>query len=245
MMFCTAIVLVMMILTGQSVRVEGANPVSPGSRLDRFNRRPFSRPEAAFYELVSAPAVRTILSPVILHEVRGAPAGTVLDVGCGGGAIVADVRASGRQVVAVDPSIPQLRRVRRRRADLGGTAALAGALPFRSGSFAAVMSSCAIKHWPDISEGLAECARVLAPGCRLVIVEIDGGLDGDDLLRFASRARIPPGLRRLYRSFARRTFVPVSPPAASIMSACRRAGFGAVADARVDGLPFLVVTARR
>lgn len=225
--------------------VESPSPGRLAHRLEAVNRRPFGRPEAAFYEFIAAPAVRSVVGPVLVEEVAAAPPGAVLDVGCGGGAIAADVQASGRVVVGVDPSTPQLTRLGRRGRTLGRAAASAQALPFASGSFAVVVSSCAIKHWPDRQLGLAECARVLRPGGRLAIAEIDGGQDHDDLLRFAQRTRIPAGLRRLYPGFARRTFVSVSPTADDIAADCTMAGFDRIRRFRIEGLPFLVVTADR
>lgn len=131
-----------------------------GRRLIELNRRPFGRPEAAFYEFV-APAVLSIVAPVVEQELLEAPAGALLDVGCGGGAITARLQRPGRDVVGVDPSLPQLRRLRRRQ-QLPGVAAAAGALPFGRGAFAAVVSSCALKHWPSRLEGIGECAGARA-----------------------------------------------------------------------------------
>jgi ubiquinone/menaquinone biosynthesis C-methylase UbiE len=124
-------------------------------------------------------------------------------------------------------------------------AATAEQLPFASCSFDAVVSSCTIKHWRDMTGGLVECARVLRPGGQLVIVEIDGGDDPGDLLRFAARARIPPGLRRLYPALARRTFVPHSPNRVALTEAMKNAGFDRVRDRRIESLPFLVACATR
>lgn len=206
-----------------------------------MNRRPFGRPEAAFYEWVAAPAVREIVAPVLEDHLRSAPQGPVLDVGCGGGALASQLRREGRAVIGVDPSIPQLRRLRRT-SRLPCAAASAGALPFGPRAFAAVVSSCAVKHWPSRLDGLTECRRALVPGGVLVIVEIDGGQDGSELLRFASLTRIPPALRRLYPGFARRTFVPVSPTAEELAAECAAAGLNDIRSSRIDGLPFLVVT---
>jgi SAM-dependent methyltransferase len=214
------------------------------SRLVDLNRRPFGRPEAAFYEWVAAPAVTGIVAPVLEEQLRAAPPGTVLDVGCGGGAIAARLRAGGRSLVGVDPSIPQLQRMRRS-TDVPSIAATADALPLWPGSFAAVVSSCAVKHWPSRLDGLTECVRLLQPGGALVVVEIDGGHDGDELLRFASLTRIPPGLRRLYPSFARRSFVPVSPTAEEVLADCQTAGAADLRTWRIDQLPFFVVTGVR
>jgi hypothetical protein len=103
------------------------------------------------------------------------------------------------------------------------------------------VSSCAVKHWPSRVDGLAECTRAVAPGGRLVIVEIDGGDDESELLRFASLTRIPPGLRRLYPGFARRSFVPLSPTADELAAECAAVGVTDIRTWRIDGLPFFVV----
>lgn len=86
---------------------------------------------------------------------------------------------------------------------------------------------------------------MLAPDGRLILVEIDGGEDEGDLLRFASRTRIPVGLRRLYPGFARRSFVPIAPTAAEIIDDCAAAGLSELRQWRIDGLPFFVVAGRR
>ena len=124
-------------------------------------------------------------------------------------------------------------------------AAAAAALPFAAGSFAAVVSSCAVKHWPSRLDGLIDCARVVRPGGVLVVVEIDGGQEDADLMRFASHTRIPPGLRRFYPGIARRTFVPVSPTAEEIAADCATAGLSGLRSWRIERMPFLVVAATR
>jgi SAM-dependent methyltransferase len=223
-----------------------ADPSPPGAlgrRLVDLNRKPFGRPEAAFYEYLAAPAVGRIVAPVLEEQLLAAPPGAVLDVGCGGGAIAAHLRGAGREVIGVEPSIPQLRRLRRTN-PLPCAAGVAGALPVRRGAFAAVVASCAVKHWPSRVDGVAECAAALVHGGRLVLVEIDGGADGD-LLRFAAHTTIPRPLRRLYPGFARRSFVPVSPTAEQLSAECATAGLSDVRSWRIEGLPFLVVVASR
>jgi ubiquinone/menaquinone biosynthesis C-methylase UbiE len=49
----------------------------------------------------------------------------------------------------------------------------AAALPFPDGVFDAVMSTGSIKHWPDPVAGLREIHRVLAPGGRAFIAEMN------------------------------------------------------------------------
>ena len=209
-----------------------------------MNRGSFNRAEAAVYELLSAPAVRTIVSPVLTEAVVGAPRGLVLDVGCGSGALTEDLRDGEHDVIGTDPSVPQLRRLRRR----GGAACVAapaGALPFPSGAFAAVVSSCSIKHWPSLPQGLSECVRVLSPGGVLAVVEIDGGRDPDDLVRFAARSRVPRGFHRVYRVVAKRSFVALTPDPIDLSERLIAAGLEHVGHGRVAELPFFVVTARK
>jgi ubiquinone/menaquinone biosynthesis C-methylase UbiE len=120
-------------------------------------RRAFSSPEALGYEALISPAVLRLLAPQIGPEVLGRQ---VLDVGCGAGGLGGYLRRDrGAEVVGVDPSMAQSRRTDRS----GGIAvrATADGLPFRDASFETVVSSCAIKHWPEPVDGLSECARVL------------------------------------------------------------------------------------
>ena len=210
-------------------------------RMVDLNRGPFNGIEAAFYEFLSAPAVRAIVSPVLVDTLHGVD-GVVLDVGCGSGDVTRDLRVRCPDVIGADPSVPQLRRLRRRNV-LPCVAAPADALPFPSATFGAVVSSCSVKHWPSLASGLAECGRVLSPGGVLVIVEIDAGQHDEDLLRFAARTRVPPGLRRGYRSMARRSFVPLTPEPAEVEAVLTEAGLQRVAHRRIEGLPFFIVTA--
>lgn len=148
----------------------GAGRVWAWRRLTDLNRGAFSGVEATVYEFLSAPAVREIVSPVLIDAVQGRVPGVVLDVGCGSGGLSEDLRRDGSDVVGADPSVPQLRRLRRRNG-FACVAAPAGALPFRDATFAAVVSSCSVKHWPSLSDGLSECVRVLSPGGVLAVIE--------------------------------------------------------------------------
>lgn len=215
-------------------------------RLAAIHRRPFGWAETAFYEFVGAPAARQIVSPVLLDELGASGARRILDVGCGSGELTGDLTGPGRFVVGVEPSSAQLRRCARHHDDRCTIAGAASeALPFASHSFDAVVSSCTIKHWRDMAQGLNECARLVRPGGLLVIVEIDGGESPDDLRRFAARTRLPPGLRRLYPALAHRTFVPHSPGSAVLTRAIAAAGFDHVRVRRIPDLPFVVATGIR
>jgi ubiquinone/menaquinone biosynthesis C-methylase UbiE len=204
------------------------------SRLvDRFNdavcHRAFSGPEALGYELMVARGVLDVVAPLIEPEVAGS---SVLDVGCGGGLLAARLRRSGRRVVALDPSASQAKRAR-------GIRAYAEALPFAAKAFDTVVSSCAIKHWPNMAAGVAECRRVLRADGPLVVVEIDRSSTPAEVARFAAMTRVPPGLRWAYVRFAMETVVAVAPTAGELSDV-----LGAPVR-KVDGLPYNVVIARR
>jgi len=209
-------------------------------------KRSFSSPEALAYEVVIAPAVCKIVAPLVLQHVVVGP---VLDVGCGGGRLsfaIADARLE--DVIAVDSSMAQMRRVARRgRPEVAGVRASAVHLPFAARQFGAVVSSCAVKHWPDTRAGLDECLRVARAGAPLVIVEIDGAATIDDVRRFASTLPLPLplGLRDAYARFAMRTVVGVAPHRDDLASAVASAGAIEVTARSVEGLPFVVCRARR
>jgi ubiquinone/menaquinone biosynthesis C-methylase UbiE len=133
------------------------------------------------YDLV-APVYERILTP--LHDLGisrateralGAGPESVLDVGIGPGRGVALLSGNGRRVVGVDASRRMLRladehlAAERVRASL--TRANALALPFRSGSFDAVVSTYLLDVLSDaeIPSVLTELVRVLSPGGRLVL----------------------------------------------------------------------------
>lgn len=218
---------------------------SEQSLVERFKtgvcRRSFSSPEALSYELAIAPALCQIVAPLIAVHACEPP---VLDVGSGGGRItaaIADV-VSG-PAVAIDSSLSQVRRVARRARHSGRVVpvqASAEQLPLRDGRFGAVVSSCAVKHWPDPRAGLAECVRVARPGAPVVIVEIDGDASISDVRAFAHRTRVPLGLREAYVRFAMRTVVAVAPRREQLLALVSRAGIATPKVDHVDGFPFVV-----
>lgn len=99
---------------------------------------------------------------------EGEPA-RVLDVGCGTGDFSERLqRQLAVDVVALDlsPRMVALTRARGLPAMMGDVQAL----PFAGEEFDCVLANRVLYHVPDLDEGLAEIARVLRPGGRLVAI---------------------------------------------------------------------------
>jgi SAM-dependent methyltransferase len=104
-----------------------------------------------------------------LEAVAEGRPGRVLEVGCGQGWASEWIKEElGAEVVAVDQSERMVELTRRR-----GVDARVGDvqdLPFEDESFDAVLAAWMLYHVPDLDSGLAELARVLRRGGRLVAV---------------------------------------------------------------------------
>lgn len=108
------------------------------------------------------------------------PGEQVLDVGCGTGTLAMDVaRRVGRagRVVGIDPSAEQIARANakaiRRHVPIEFQIGVIEQLPFLDQTFDVVLSTLMMHHLPASlkRQGLAEIARVLKPGGRLVIAD--------------------------------------------------------------------------
>lgn len=113
-----------------------------------------------------------------------------LDIGCGTGtlAVAAARRNPGVEIVGLDPDDRVLDRARRKAARAGVAVRFdrgyAQELPYPDGSFDRVLSSLMFHH---LGRGakvgmLAEVRRVLAPGGRLVLADVDGPVGVHGLL---------------------------------------------------------------
>lgn len=99
----------------------------------------------------------------------------ILDAGCGTGLLLRRVaaRAPAARLVGVDRTRPMIRR-----ADPKLAASVVGDirhLPLASGSLDAVVLASVLQYVPNEEGVLAEAARVLRPGGRIVITAWDGG----------------------------------------------------------------------
>jgi demethylmenaquinone methyltransferase / 2-methoxy-6-polyprenyl-1,4-benzoquinol methylase len=108
------------------------------------------------------------------------PGDVALDVCCGTGDLALELAgrvAPGGSVIGSDFSEPMLELARRKAAERGQTAVRfewgdALDLRYEGASFDAVTVGFGVRNLADLDRGLAEMARVLKPGGRLVILEI-------------------------------------------------------------------------
>ncbi len=107
-----------------------------------------------------------LLSPQMADLAGVRPGQRVLDVGCGPGALTAELvtRLGPEGVGAVDPSEPFVAAARARHPGVDVSQASAEELPFADGSFDAALAQLVVHFMKDPVAGLAEMARVTRPG---------------------------------------------------------------------------------
>jgi SAM-dependent methyltransferase len=90
------------------------------------------------------------------------PSGTALDVGCGPGALTAELvaRLGADRVVAADPSEPFVAAARARFPGVSVHLAPAESLPFEDGAFDAVIAQLVVHFMSDPVGGVREMARI-------------------------------------------------------------------------------------
>jgi SAM-dependent methyltransferase len=106
------------------------------------------------------------LSPVFA-DFAGVGAGQrVLDVGCGPGALTAELvsRVGADAVAAADPSEPFVEAVQARYPDVRVERAPAEDLPFEDDSFDVALAQLVVQFMADANAGIGEMARVTRPG---------------------------------------------------------------------------------
>jgi demethylmenaquinone methyltransferase / 2-methoxy-6-polyprenyl-1,4-benzoquinol methylase len=132
----------------------------------------------------------------VVAACEATPGQVVLDIAAGTGTSSEPFADSGVAVVPADFSLGMLRVGRRRRPDLGFTAADAMRLPFADGSFDVVTMSFGLRNVSDPDAALGEFLRVTRPGGRLVLCEF-------------SQPTVP-AFRRLYTNYLMRSLPAVA-----------------------------------
>src|SRR6202035_2316904 len=88
----------------------------------------------------------------------------VLEIGCGKGAILGELKKAGHEVTGIDIDAAALAYCRAPHADLAVSVASGDSLPFSDHSFDAVLSFDVFEHIRDSDRHLKEVRRVLRPG---------------------------------------------------------------------------------
>jgi SAM-dependent methyltransferase len=120
-------------------------------------------------------AITDTLERRLLVDMLGHLAGRhVLDVGCGDGALAAALLPGGAVVTGIDLDAAMLAAARRRweGASLHLVQGRAEALPFAEGTFDRVLAVTLLCFVGEAERAVAEMARVLRPGGRLVVGEL-------------------------------------------------------------------------
>jgi demethylmenaquinone methyltransferase/2-methoxy-6-polyprenyl-1,4-benzoquinol methylase len=117
-----------------------------------------------------------------VDALRLAPGATVLDLACGTGDLSRELTRRGLTPVGVDRSAGMLAAAHTSAPLIRGDGL---ALPFRSGSFDGLVCGFALRNFAALGPVLSECARVLRPGGRLALLEVDS--PSQPLLRLGHR----------------------------------------------------------
>lgn len=139
----------------------------------RFLAEQFARPRGAAGRFVVTPLLDWVGAPMMeaafaaLEPVAGE---AILDLGVGGGALSRRLAMAGVRVTGVDPSDVVIAAARRRIGDAGMFLPGRGeAIPLLDMSMDKAASVNVLYFWPALGPVMAELARVLRPGGRLVL----------------------------------------------------------------------------
>lgn len=186
--------------------------------IDRFNRWAKTYDRHWMQRFLFDRVQRTALE-LAAREV--AQPAAILDVGCGTGRLLrsAALKFPGARLVGVDAAIEMVRQAEASTpsgTEIQFQQATAEQLPFSDAQFDLVFSTLTFHHWQDQRQGVAEVARVLAPGGRWLLADF-----------------IAAGLMRYVRRILRLKQFPEREEIDAMLAA---AGLGVVAERRAPGL---------
>ncbi len=168
-----------------------------------------------------------------LAAVAVGPGDLVIDLACGTGDLCELATRRGATATGVDFAGAMLRRALERRACNRLVQADAQVLPFADASADVVTCGFALRNFVSLAEVFAECARVLRPGGRLALLEVDRPRSA--LVRAGHSLyfdRIVPQIGGLLSDRAAYRYLPQStrylPAEPTLLAMIERAGFTGV-----------------
>jgi SAM-dependent methyltransferase len=109
---------------------------------------------------------------VLLPLLRALPAGHALDAACGTGRVSAHLADAGQSVVGVDLT-PEMLELAREKVPAGEfVLGRLEALPVEDAAFDVAVCCLALDHLTDIGPAIAELARAVRPGGRVILTDI-------------------------------------------------------------------------
>lgn len=111
----------------------------------------------------------------LLREAAIQPSDRALDLACGTGDLAFAAAAAGADTIGLDIT-PRMLQLARRKAAAARPRFLCGdmtALPFAAGRFDVVTTGYGLRNVPDLDGAIAEVARVLRPGGRLLSLDFN------------------------------------------------------------------------
>jgi demethylmenaquinone methyltransferase/2-methoxy-6-polyprenyl-1,4-benzoquinol methylase len=169
-----------------------------------------------------------------LASVSVGPGDRLLDLACGTGDLAEQAAALGAGVVGVDFAGVMLRHARHREAPAEFVQGDAAALPFRDASQSVVTCGFALRNFVSLPAVFAELARVLEPGGRIALIDVDR--PASRLVRAAHSLyfdRVVPMIGGLLSDRAAYRYLPEStaylPPSGELLEMLEKAGFERVA----------------
>jgi demethylmenaquinone methyltransferase/2-methoxy-6-polyprenyl-1,4-benzoquinol methylase len=171
----------------------------------------------------------------------GLPAGSrILDVACGTGDLCAEADRQGLRPIGLDRSAGMLAAFRVDEAPTPLVRGDALALPLATGAADGLVCGFALRNLVELAPFLAEAARVLRPGGRLGLLEVDE--PANPVLRLGHGLyfrRVVPFVGGLISDRAAYGYLPRSvaylPPRPELLGLIEAAGFADVAHERLSG----------